>query len=106
MEKCAKNSLCAPLFDMDISRGFASVWKENARKWSKAMGLTQDETETVQMLSSLGSADIEGEKRLLDEVSKRLSEHSAAAHEEHATRGKMLFSCSVLTGLALVIFII
>lgn len=109
IEKHSESGICAPLFKAisgDMSLGFAEAWRRNAVRWSQSMNLTQEEAETVQMLSSLGSSDVEGERHLLMTVSERLSEHSTAARTELAQKGKMLFSCSVLAGLAIVIFII
>ncbi len=109
MTKCAEGSRCAELFrsvSLEMNDGFEKAWQKHVGKWSKSVGLTRDELETVQMLSALGGCDINGEKHLLTTVSKRLSDHADAAREELAAKGKMLFSCSILAGLAIVIFII
>ncbi len=107
--KHSQSGVCASLFaavGRDMSMGFTEAWHINAHNWSKSMNLTDEESETVQLLSSLGSSDVEGERHLLNTVSERLSQHSLAARTELVQKGKMLFSCPILTGLAIVIFII
>ncbi len=89
-----------------MGKGFKEAWKTSAEKWSKESGLKKEEADTVLMLRNLGSTDIEGEKCLLSEVSERLSEQTENAGRELSSEGKMLFSCAVLGGLALVILII
>lgn len=109
LEKYGKDGICAPMLReaaADISKGFCAAWRESAQRWSARYGLTQEEKDTVLMLDALGGSDIEGEKRLLESVCERLSMQSENVGKELATKGKMLFSCSMLTGLALVILII
>ncbi len=89
-----------------MDSGFRCAWRTGAEKWSRSVGLTQDELETVLLLDSVGSTDIEGEKRLLITASERLSEQAKNIKSELKTKGKMLFSCSVLAGLGVVILII
>ncbi len=107
--KHSKEGKCASLFRSvteNMGKGFKEAWKTSAEKWSKESGLTKEEADTVLMLRNLGSTDIEGEKCLLSEVAERLSEQTENAGRELSSEGKMLFSCSVLGGLALVILII
>lgn len=109
LEKCSGDSPCAPLFSEakeNIAKGFPCAWRESAQKWAKSAGLTREETATVLLLDSLGSNDIEGEKRLLSGVCERISSQAENARNELLTKGKMLFSCSMLAGLAIVILII
>lgn len=107
--RCSADSPCSALFSQakeKISEGFALAWHDSAEKWSSRIGLTQDERETVLLLESLGGSDTEGEKRLLSTVADRLSEHTENIKNELNTKGKMLFSCSMLAGIAFVILII
>lgn len=107
--KYSTEGKCALLFaevTENMEKGFCEAWLKSAAKWAKASGLTKEETETVLMLRTLGSADIEGEKTLLTAVEDRLRMHAESAEKELLTKGKMLFSCSMLGGLALVILII
>ncbi len=109
MEKYSADSPCAPLFSdvrENISKGFTCAWRESTEKWAKSAGLTREETETVLLLDTLGGSDIEGEKQLLSGVCERLTRQTADARGELMTKGKMLFSCSLLAGIALVILII
>lgn len=90
----------------EFSSGFSAAWRESALKWANRNGLGEEEKHTVLMLESLGSTDTEGEKLLLKNVSDLLTIHSENARKELSEKGKMLFSCSMLAGLALVILII
>ncbi len=109
LEKYGTDGVCAPMLRetaADISQGFCAAWRKSAQKWSAHYGLTQEETDTVLMLDALGGSDVEGERRLLERVCERLAEQNKNVGKELATRGKMLFSCSMLAGLAIVILII
>ncbi len=109
MEKHSVCGECASLFRAvteNMQQGYSMAWKQAAKKWSSDEGLTGEETETVMMLQSLGSTDVEGEKELLTVIEEKLSADAERAREDLSSKGKMMFSCSVLAGLALVIFII
>ena len=109
MEKCSTDQHCGELFSSvraDLSLGFRKAWRNNAEKWSARNCLDDEERDTVMMLDSLGSTDVEGERQLLENTAERLKKHAENARADLASRGKMMFSCSMLTGLALVIIII
>ena len=89
-----------------MENGFSQAWRKAAAEWAQQISLNSDEADTLLMLENLGSADTEGENHMLEIIAQRLHEHAEQERNELNTKGKMMLSCSVLAGLAVVIFII